>query len=227
MKVQHNPEAAQPGPRRTPSETQEKKFSKVLEDKKDPVADGEKRAGGKKQDHDVRDDIRDEEWRERAATGEQPSILPSDAAAAAAAVAARSPIETGAIKETGGAAPVEPAVVNGLVAEISTTVQPGNTPAVDIRFDSKTLAGLQVRVVKAGEHISVRFNTNSENVAALLTRNTDSLSAALQARGFQVGAVTVVSEPKPPSGDQHPDSRGRSDSSGGRQGRGGRERGRR
>jgi hypothetical protein len=220
VKVQPNPEAAQPGPHRPSPDAQDKKFSKVLEQKRDPSAADEKRAAERKRERGVHD----EDEQERASSGEQPSMFAFDGSgAAAAAIAARTPVEPVSVKEAAGAAPVQPAVVNGLVAEISAVVEPGAAATVDIRFDSKTLAGLQVHVVKAGEHISVRFNTNAENVAALLTRNTDSLTAALQARGFQVGAVTVVSDPKPASGE--PDPRGRSGSPGGRQQeRGGRER---
>ncbi|HWR50355.1 MAG TPA: flagellar hook-length control protein FliK [Bryobacteraceae bacterium] len=225
MKVQPNPEPAQPSSKRPAQDAQDKRFSSVLDKQKSQSSAGDKRAAGEKRSGERKGErgVRDEDEAERPpAEGEEAAMaFDVSAGAAAAAMAARAhTAETLTVRHASGAAPAEPALLTGLVTEISAVVEPRNTSTVDIQFDSKTLAGLHVRVVKAGEHISVRFNTNSESVAALLTRNTESLAAALQARGFQVGAVTVVSEPKPPSSESDP----RRGSSGSRQDRGGRER---
>jgi hypothetical protein len=66
VKVQPNPEAAQPGLHRPSPDAQDKKFSKVLEQKRDPSAADEKRAAERKRERGVHD----EDEQERASSGE-------------------------------------------------------------------------------------------------------------------------------------------------------------
>jgi hypothetical protein len=82
-------------------------------------------------------------------------------------------------------------VLEGLVREIVVVAGPGVDPKVELQFHSKTLDGLNVRVVKKGDEISIRFLTGSDSVAQLLSRNSAQLSEALLAKGLHVAPIQV------------------------------------
>jgi hypothetical protein len=91
----------------------------------------------------------------------------------------------------------EVAPLEGLVQEILVVAGPGVDTKVDVQFQSTTLDGLNVRIVRKGDEVSIRFLTGSESVAKLLTRNVDQLSQSLHAKGVPVAPIQVELAPAP------------------------------
>jgi hypothetical protein len=89
-------------------------------------------------------------------------------------------------------------MLDGLVREILVEAGPGVNPKVEVQFQSRTLEGLNVRIVKNGDEISIRFLTGSESVAQLLNSNKDQLSQALLAKGLHVAPIQVERTTAPP-----------------------------
>lgn len=102
-------------------------------------------------------------------------------------------LRSGSSEAAGPAMTPDIQTLQGLVREIH--VVSGSQPGVEMQFHSKTLEGLNVKIVKRGDQVSIGFLTGSESVAQLLSRNADQLSQALQAKGVQVGAVRVELSP--------------------------------
>jgi len=105
--------------------------------------------------------------------------------------------------------------LDGLVHEILVVAGPGAKPTVEIQFHSSTLEGLNVRIAKDGDDISIRFLTSSNTVAQLLSRKSDQLTQGLEAKGLHVAPIQVELAPQSPRvSDARPSFRD------GRQGRG-------
>jgi hypothetical protein len=99
--------------------------------------------------------------------------------------------------------------LDGLVQEILVVAGPGVAPQVEVQFQSTTLEGLNVQIVRKGDEVSIRFLTGSDAVAKLLTRNVDQLSQSLHAKGVPVGPIQVELAPAPArSADAQHDPRG-------------------
>jgi hypothetical protein len=98
--------------------------------------------------------------------------------------------------------------LNGLVQEIMVVAKPGTDPSVEVTFHSSTLEGLNVRVAKKGDDISIRFLTTSNSVAQLLSRSTDQLTQGLASRGLRVAPIQIEVAPAAPGiTDSRPASR--------------------
>ena len=110
------------------------------------------------------------------------------------------PMRQAAPQEVSKAAPVaEVRTLDGLVHEILVEAGPGVNPKVEVQFESKTLDGLNVRIVRKGDEISIRFLTGSDSVAQLLSRNTEQLSQTLMSKGLHVAPIQVERTPTPPA----------------------------
>jgi flagellar hook-length control protein FliK len=81
--------------------------------------------------------------------------------------------------------------LDGLVQEILVVTGPGKNPTVEVQFHSKTLDGLNVQITRNGDEIAIRFMATSSSVAQLLSRNSNQLSQALEAKGLQVAPIRV------------------------------------
>ena len=81
--------------------------------------------------------------------------------------------------------------LDGLVQEIVVVARPGKDPKIEVQFPSKTLDGLNVQITKNGDDLSIRFLARSSSVAQLLSRNSNQLSQALEAKGLQVAPIQV------------------------------------
>ncbi|MCX6627862.1 MAG: flagellar hook-length control protein FliK [Candidatus Solibacter sp.] len=84
--------------------------------------------------------------------------------------------------------------LDGLAREIQVTVRGSDLREVEIQMDSKTMAGLQIRITRENGKLNVRMQTNSADVSRLLAQQSDALAQRLEARGYQ-GAVVQVQSP--------------------------------
>lgn len=85
---------------------------------------------------------------------------------------------------------------------------------VQIRFESKTLAGLEARIRKEDGKLKVRLNCDSDSVRQMLSGQTDALTQRLETRGYAGVQVQVQSQPR---AETFRDSRSRSHSGQGQQ----------
>ena len=84
-----------------------------------------------------------------------------------------------------------PKELDGLVSEIQVAMQGKESEDVRIQFDSKTLAGLHVRLSKENGRLSVEFTSKSAEVSRMLTQSSDMLAQRLESHGY-VGATVEV-----------------------------------
>jgi hypothetical protein len=111
---------------------------------------------------------------------------------AAAGAAAPLPQMAGRAEKIETAAPAGVAPeIDALVNEIAITLRGSGLGEVEVQFDSKTFAGLNVRITKENNRLHVRLQTASPEVAHLLTKQTDVLVRRLEARGYAAPAVEV------------------------------------
>lgn len=113
---------------------------------------------------------------------------------------------------TESAAPVKAAAtvrdLDGLAHEISIAVRRSDVTEVEIRMDSKTLAGLQIRIAKENGKLNVRLQSNSAEISHMLAQQTDALVQRLESRGYS-GAVVQVQSPPPAAFRERPARDGR------------------
>jgi flagellar hook-length control protein FliK len=178
MKVPSDPAGSAPPPSRSsePTASESKPFDKVLERKS-----GEGKA--KKKGEEPGGKGLEGEGKSSLAMSSAPWLSMRDGTLSATAKA--------------GAAP-EIRDLDGLVQEITAVAGPGTDPKVEIQFHSKTLEGLNVQIAKKGDEISIRFLTASDSVAQLLSKNSDQLSQALEAKGIHVAPIQVSLAPTAP-----------------------------
>jgi flagellar hook-length control protein FliK len=117
--------------------------------------------------------------------GEEKPAMPPGLAALPQIAGRAEKIETAAA--AAGAAPE----IEALVSEIAVTLRGSGIGEVEVQFDSKTFAGLNVRITKENNRLHVRLQTESPEVAQLLTKQTDVLVRRLEARGYAAPAVSV------------------------------------
>jgi len=87
-------------------------------------------------------------------------------------------------EETEGAAPVQPAVVEALAAEIETRLDVMGPGEVRIEFHSQVLGGVSVQLTRQGDELQVQFAAATPETRQVLEANADSLRAALERRGY-------------------------------------------
>ncbi len=112
-----------------------------------------------------------------------------------------------------------PPELQQLVREISVAVNAQGNKEVQIELNSNTLKGLNIRIERQAEGVSIQFQSTSDQVSSLLQKNLPALTQGLNDRGVTVSTI-AVSGPKEIARSQ--DSKGRSNfgNQSGRQGRG-------
>ena len=92
--------------------------------------------------------------------------------------------------------PASTRLLDNLSAEIATTLNTKDIKEVQIQFDSKTLAGLQVSVRSEQGKLLVKMQASNSEVANLLERNSSGLVERLAERGYAGAEVRVDRTPK-------------------------------
>jgi flagellar hook-length control protein FliK len=82
-------------------------------------------------------------------------------------------------------------VVDGVANEIAVAVRGARD--VEIQFDSKTLAGLHVRLTNENGRLNVTLRSESPEVCRLLAEHTDALVQRLEAKGYARPVVRMKS----------------------------------
>jgi len=87
-----------------------------------------------------------------------------------------------------------PPELQQLVREISTVVNTNGNQQVDIELNSNVLKGLHIHIERQKDGaIAVQFQSSSDDVARLLSKNVDTLSQGLADRGVVVADIRVSS----------------------------------
>jgi hypothetical protein len=83
-----------------------------------------------------------------------------------------------------------PPELQGLVREISSLVNVKGNQQVNIELNSNVLKGLHIQIERQKDGaIAIQFQSSSEAVTQLLSRNVDALSQGLIDRGVNVGDI--------------------------------------
>lgn len=88
-------------------------------------------------------------------------------------------------EETAGAAPVQPAVVEALAAEIEARIDVAGPNEVRIEFNSQVLGGVSVQLTRQGDELQVQFASATPETRQVLEANAETLREALERRGYQ------------------------------------------
>ncbi len=97
--------------------------------------------------------------------------------------------QAGKVQGPQGAAPLP--AVERLAEEIVLIDRGADVHEVHIQFDSKTLNGLRVQLLRQDGAVSIRFLTRSEDTAQLLAHHIPQLTQSLEAKGIQLGAIQL------------------------------------
>jgi flagellar hook-length control protein FliK len=116
-----------------------------------------------------------------------------------------------------------PPELQQLVREISVVVNSADRQQVHIELNSNVLKGLHIRIDRQDGAVAIQFQSTSDQVSNLLTRNIDALSQGLADRGVNVSDIRVS---RPQEYARARDSKSSGSNSGG-SGQGGRQGGRR
>jgi flagellar hook-length control protein FliK len=85
-----------------------------------------------------------------------------------------------------------PPELQGLVREISSLVNVKGNQQVNIELNSNVLKGLHIQIERQKDGaIAIQFQSSSEAVSQLLSKNMDALSQGLVDRGVNVGDIRV------------------------------------
>jgi flagellar hook-length control protein FliK len=117
-----------------------------------------------------------------------------------------------------------PPELQQLVREISVAVNTAGTQQVHIELNSNVLKGLHIRIDRQDGVMSVQFQSTSDQIAKLLSRNVDALSQGLADRGVSVAEIRVTG---PQESSRTRDFKGSNSNLGGGRSQGGRQGGRR
>ena len=125
------------------------------------------------------------------------------------------------------AAPIEskravgvPVALQDLVREISVATNAAGNQQVHIELNSTALKGLHVVVERKDGAVAIQFQSASDEVSRLLSRNADALSQGLADRGVSVAEIHVTG-PRESASAQGNKGRSSSGGSGQRGGQGG------
>jgi flagellar hook-length control protein FliK len=106
-----------------------------------------------------------------------------------------------------------PADLQQLVREISVVMNKSGQQQVQIEMNSNVLQGLHIRIERQEGALAIQFQTDSQQVSSLISRNLDSLSQSLSNLG-ESGVDIRVTSPKEAS--KGLDNKYRGDQGGGR-----------
>ncbi len=84
-----------------------------------------------------------------------------------------------------------PVEMQQLVREISVVVNAAGNQQVNIEMNSNVLKGLRVHIERREGTVAIQFQSASDEVAGLLTKNLDSLTQGLADRGVSVSDIRV------------------------------------
>jgi hypothetical protein len=84
-----------------------------------------------------------------------------------------------------------PPELQQVVREISTAVNAAGNHEVQIELNSNVLKGLHIRIEKQDSGVSIQFQSNSDQVSTLLSKNVDSLMQGLGDRGVTVSNINI------------------------------------
>ncbi|MCI0423705.1 MAG: flagellar hook-length control protein FliK [Acidobacteria bacterium] len=109
------------------------------------------------------------------------------------------PLFGSSVAQTGQANPqvasAQPAIpkqpIQALANEIWHGVNARGQEQVDIHLNSKVLDGLKIQIVRDTDRLNIRFESASDAVSQLLTRNVGALTESLVAHGVRVGQIRV------------------------------------
>ena len=87
--------------------------------------------------------------------------------------------------------PASSRLLDNVTAEIATTLNTKDIQEVEIKFDSKTLAGLQVSIRSDHGKLLVKMQAATSEVANLLERNTTGLVERLAEKGYTGTEIRV------------------------------------
>jgi len=155
-------------------------------------------------------------------TGEQKTAEPKTTSPAPATAAVtetpfvRGPVDRPAVSEVRatGSADLDriQALSDEMVEKVQASKDATGNDQVDIQFNSRTLQGLQVNISRNDAGVSIRFNTDSDQISQLLSQNVQALSQALAAKGIDVGDIRVLPNAAAPSESFNSGSGSRQDS---------------
>jgi len=111
-----------------------------------------------------------------------------------------------------------PIALQELVREISVATNAAGNQQVHIEMNSNVLKGLHVVVERKDGAVAIQFQSSSDEVARLLSRNADALSQGLADRGVSVADIHVTG---PRESARVADNKGRSAPAGENRQRGG------
>lgn len=115
-----------------------------------------------------------------------------------------------------------PVELQQLVRELSVVVNAAGNQQVHIELNSNVLKGLHIRIERHEGAVAIQFQSTSDQVAGLLSKNLDALSEGLADRGLNVADIHVEG---PKDAARARDFKGQSNPGG--RGQGGRQGGRR
>jgi flagellar hook-length control protein FliK len=111
-----------------------------------------------------------------------------------------------------------PADLQHLVREISVVMNKAGQQQVQIEMNSNVLKGLHIRIERQEGALAIQFQTDSQQVSSLISRNLDSLSQSLSNLGENGVDIRVTGLKEPSKG---LDYKNRGDQGGGGRGQGG------
>lgn len=91
--------------------------------------------------------------------------------------------------------PAKPPEIEQLASEIVERIsvhRTGGAPVIDIQFNAKTLAGLQVQVRSDQGAVAVNFLAPAPRIAKLLDNNLGKLRSALEEKGVRLAKIAVI-----------------------------------
>lgn len=117
-----------------------------------------------------------------------------------------------------------PPELQQLVREISVVINNAGTQQVHIELNSNVLKGLHIHVDRQDGVMSIQFQSTSDQIAKLLSRNVEALSQGLADRGVSVAEIRVTG---PQESSRTRDFKSSNSNLGGGRSQGGRQGGRR
>lgn len=150
--------------------------------------------------------------------GTLPGTEPGDAAALSGMMPQQAPLTQARIDQTAGMS--RPRAIEAIASEIQIHAR-GDVREVNIKFESKVLDGLEVRIRAEGGQIAIEFLASTARAHDTVSGGVDQLTSALHSKGLQVASIRVQSTARQSEAREggRQDQRG----GGGREGRRGRQ----
>jgi flagellar hook-length control protein FliK len=85
-----------------------------------------------------------------------------------------------------------PPEIQNLVREISVVIDTAGKQQVQIELNSNVLQGLHIRIERQNQGITVQFQTSSDEISRLISKNAEVLGQSLANRGISVADIHVT-----------------------------------